>query len=95
MPFELSFSRSADREFNRMPEWAQRRFNIGFNLLREAPHREVPGLLDIHQLRGGQGLWTMRVGPFRGVYKVLGTEIVVLAFRGRDTIYRDLEHFER
>ena len=74
----------------RLPKGVRRLFDDGFVELERSPYRSVPGLLDVHALKGGRGLWTMRVRGFRGLYRVDGHEVVFVAFRPRPTAYRDL-----
>jgi mRNA-degrading endonuclease RelE of RelBE toxin-antitoxin system len=64
-------------------------FREGFRLLAENPFGRRAAV-DVHQLRGGGGLWTLRVGKYRGIYRVIGSEVVFVAFRPRPTAYRNV-----
>jgi mRNA-degrading endonuclease RelE of RelBE toxin-antitoxin system len=93
MPYRLTFSQSASRELMRMPGRFRHRFDAGFDHIEKDPRRSQPGMFTVHELHGGRGLWTMVVGPFRGIYRIVGSEVVFLAFRPRPTAYRDLSSF--
>lgn len=90
MAYAIVFTRSAPSELLRLPKGIRRRFDTGFDELSRSPFRPVSGLLDVHALKGGHGLWTMRVSGYRGLYRVVGDEVVFVAFRPRPTAYRDL-----
>ena len=74
----------------RLPKAVRRQFDVGLTELERSPFRSVPGVLDVHALKGGRGLGTMRVRGYRGLYRVDGFEAVFVAFRPRPTAYRDL-----
>ena len=95
MPFDVRFTDSATREFMALPVRARRAFDSGFELMRDNPYRSVPGVLDVHQLAGGRGLWTFVIGPHRGIYTVLGNTVRFVAFRPRASAYHELEKFPR
>ena len=90
MVYSVRFTLSAANELMRLPQGVRRLFDAGIMELARSPYRSVPGLLDVHALKGGRGLWTMRVRGFRGLYRVDGHEAVFVAFRPRPTAYRDL-----
>lgn len=89
MAFRLEATHSARREFLRLPRPVQLQFQDVFTLLARHPLRASMGL-DVHQLRGGAGLWTLRVGGFRGLYRVDGQSVVFVAFRPRPGAYKGL-----
>ncbi len=90
MAFSVRFTLSAANELMRLPRSVRRQFDAGFTELERSPFRSVPGTLDVHALKGGRGLRTMRVRGYRGLYRVEGHEVVFVAFRPRPTAYRDL-----
>lgn len=90
MTYSVQFTASAANELLRLPKGIRRLFDRGFDELQRSPYRSTPGLLDVHALKGGRGLWTMRVRGYRGLYRVEGNEVVFVAFRPRPTAYRDL-----
>jgi mRNA-degrading endonuclease RelE of RelBE toxin-antitoxin system len=91
MRFKITFAPTADQSFARLPKWARERFNAGFDLL-ERELRGGSGPVDVHQLHGYKNVWTWRVPPYRSVYAVAGSEIVMLIFGHRATVYQDLHH---
>lgn len=88
--YAVRFTLSAANELMRLPKGVRRRFDAGFEELQRSPFRSVAGVLDVHALRGGRGLWTMRVRGYRGLYRVDGHDVVFVAFRPRPTAYRDI-----
>jgi mRNA-degrading endonuclease RelE of RelBE toxin-antitoxin system len=88
--YRIVFTRSAANELLRLPKAIRRPFDTGFGELSRSPFRPVSGALDVHALKGGRGLWTMRVRGYRGLYRVVGDEVVFVAFRPRPTAYKDL-----
>ncbi len=90
MAYSVRFTRSAASELMRLPKSIRRQFDVGFSELERSPFRSVPGILDVHALKGGRGLWTVRVRGYRGLYRIDGHEVVFVAFRPRPTAYRDL-----
>ena len=90
MAYSVRFTLSAANELMRLPKSIRRQFDAGFSELEKSPFRSIPGVLDVHALKGGRGLWTMRVKAYRGLYRVDGGDVVFVAFRPRPTAYRDL-----
>jgi len=90
MSYRVTFTRSASRELMKLPPRIRHRFDDGFDFVQSDPRGSRPGTFMVHELRGGRGLWTMIVGPFRGIYRIVGNEVVFVAFRPRPTAYRDL-----
>jgi mRNA-degrading endonuclease RelE of RelBE toxin-antitoxin system len=83
------FTRSTANELLRLPKAIRRQFDTGFGELSRSPFRPVWGALDVHALKGGRGPWTMRVRGYRGLHRVVGDEVVFVAFRLRPTAYKD------
>lgn len=91
MRFLLTFAPTADQSFPTLPRSAQTRFDRLFDILEQNPHGGIPGL-DVHQLYGYRNVWTLRVTPYRGIYAIDGSEVVMIVFGHRDTVYSDLHH---
>lgn len=89
MKFALAFAPTADASFARLPRWAQERFNEIFDSLEHGPHRLLPEV-DTHQLYGYRNVWTIRVPPYRGIYAIDGSDIVMVVFGHRDSVYQTL-----
>lgn len=90
MPYRVQATESARREFLNLPRSIQRDFRLAIEELRRNPLRSTPSL-DVHELRGGQGLWTMKVRRFRGLYRFDGQTVVFVTFRLRPGAYKNLE----
>jgi len=91
MRFRLTFAPTANQSFPNLPRWAQTRFDTAFDLLVQKPGGGAIGL-DVHQLYGYRNVWTLRIPPYRGVYAIDGSEVVMIIFGHRDTVYADLHH---
>jgi len=89
MRFRLTFAPTADASFPRLPRSIQERFDSEFDTLAQEPRGGRPEL-DVHQLYGYKNVWTLRVPPYRGVYAIDGSEVVMVIFGHRDTVYQDL-----
>jgi mRNA-degrading endonuclease RelE of RelBE toxin-antitoxin system len=90
MRYRVSFTKSAEREFDWIPKWAWRRFVQGFDQMEVNPYRSVRGLLRVHPLHGRPGYHTMVVARYRGIYHLEGDEVVFTAFRLRPVAYKDI-----
>lgn len=86
MSFRLTFTPTADNSFGFLQRRVQERFNQAFELLGRDPRR--PGAdLDVHQLYGYRNVGTLRIPPFRGIYAIDGSDVVMVVFGHRDIIY--------
>ena len=52
--------------------------------------RTLPGAWNCHQLEGGRGLWTLKPGAFRGVFRWDGREARFVRFGHFTTVYTRL-----
>lgn len=86
MAGRIQFTRSAEKEFLRLPRDVQIRFASAFNLLEADPSRAKPGL-DIKRLHGTRTTWRLRVGDYRGIYEREGEQLVFTRFDHRSRIY--------
>ena len=50
----------------------------------------LPGDWNCHQLEGGRGLWTLKVGPYRGIFRWDGHEARFLRFGHVEKVYTRL-----
>lgn len=89
MKFQLTFAPTADQSFASLPHPAQRLFDRAFDLLEREPRRASVDL-DVHQLYGYRNVWTLRIPPYRGIYAIDGSEVVMVIFGHRDTVYSSL-----
>ncbi|MGP8077007.1 MAG: type II toxin-antitoxin system RelE family toxin [Thermoplasmata archaeon] len=89
MRFRLTFARTADQRFLSLPRRVQKRFDRAFDRIEREPRR-ASAELDVHQLYGYQNVWTLRVPPYRGIYAIDGSEVVMVIFGHRDSVYSNL-----
>ncbi|HEV2428285.1 MAG TPA: hypothetical protein VGV64_00345 [Thermoplasmata archaeon] len=88
--YVLSFAKpTAGISFSRLPRRAQRAFDATFHRLTRDPRTPARGL-DVHQLWGYQNVWTLRIPPWRGVYAIDGSSVVLIVFGHRATVYAQL-----
>lgn len=82
---EFVFSRTALREFERMPEAVQRRIieKLRFFVSTEQPLRNSKHLVD-----SAFGTWRFRVGDYRLICDVADERIIILKVGNRKNIYR-------
>lgn len=86
MPARVEFTRSAEKEFGRLPREVQRRFADAIPLVAESPRRARAGA-DVRKLRGTRGAWRLRVGDWRGIYECEGGKVVFTRFAHRSKVY--------
>jgi mRNA interferase RelE/StbE len=84
--FQVLFTSSAEREFRALPREIQERFASTFELLRENATQGRPGC-DVRRLSGIAAAWRLRVGDYRGIYALVGEEIIFTRFGHRSTVY--------
>ena len=84
--FRVLFTSSAEREFRSIPRQTQERFASAFELLEEIPTQAGPGC-DVRRLSGIATAWRLRVGDYRGVYAVIGQDVIFTRFGHRSTVY--------
>ena len=87
MTYSLRFVRAAERQFERLPPEVQRRLRPRIDALAEEPRPS-----GAKTLAGLQGLFAIRVGDYRVVYRIDGDELEVLIVRvaHRRDVYRRL-----
>ena len=83
---EVLFTKSAEREFERLERDGQSRLAVAIDLLREGPSRARPGL-DIRPIKGLKGMWRLRVGEYRGAYQRDEGRVTFTRFAHRSQVY--------
>ena len=83
---EIQFTRSAEREFGRLPREVKRRFARAIEALAEDPTRSRPGV-DVRRLHGSEPAWRLRVGDYRGIFALEERRIVFTRFGHRSRVY--------
>lgn len=84
--FQVRIESRAEREFEALPPAVRDRFYPVFEALEEDPYRPRPGC-DIRVLKGHPGIRAVRVGQYRGIYEVAGTEVWSTVFGHRRSVY--------
>ena len=86
----VTFSPEAVRSFRELPASVRARFGAILLELASPNRLRLPGELDAHQLEGGDRLWTLRVGTFRGIFRWDGHELRFIRFGSRGQVYTTL-----
>ena len=85
--YQVKFTKSARKEFQRLPDRIQGRVVEALSFLAEHPYTE---LLQIKKLRGVDELYRIRIGDYRLVYIIEIDELIVIVIKigHRREIYR-------
>lgn len=82
------FSPEETRSLGKLPHPYLERFDEAFSLI-EASGPSAPPL-DSHPLSGGLRLWTLRIGPYMGIFRWDGEEARFIRFGHRRSVYQRL-----
>jgi mRNA-degrading endonuclease RelE of RelBE toxin-antitoxin system len=74
----------------RLPQATRDRYDRLLRKFRASVRLRLPGDLDAHPLEGGLGLWTLKVGPYRGIFRWDGHEARFIRFGHRSSVYQRL-----
>ena len=85
--YSAEFTRSAEKEFDRLPKKIKERVAEAVNLLAQNPYSE---LLKVKKLKAAQDLYRVRVGDYRVVYEIRESRLIVLIIKigHRGEVYR-------
>lgn len=83
--YVLRFSKSADKEFGKLPRDVQRRIGRSLDRLTVDPRRQG----NVRPMVGSTS-WRLRVGDYRIIYDIYDTELVILIIKvsHRRDVYR-------
>jgi mRNA-degrading endonuclease RelE of RelBE toxin-antitoxin system len=84
----VRFSPEGSRSLGKLPHSYLEWFNAAFSLMEAGGARAPP--LDSHPLSGRQRLWTLRIGPYRGIFRWDGDEARFIRFGHRRSAYQRL-----
>ena len=84
----IRFSPEGIQSLGKLPRSMLDKFNVAFSIL--AGSGPSAPSLDTHQLSGGRGLWTLRIGVYRGIFRWDGAEIRFIRFGHRRSVYANL-----
>jgi mRNA-degrading endonuclease RelE of RelBE toxin-antitoxin system len=76
--------------FRRLPASVKTGFDDILTAWESTPRLRLPGGYSTHQLGGARNLWTLKVGPYRGVFRWDGQEARFIRFGHRDKVYARL-----
>ncbi len=87
--YRVEFTKSAEKEFDRLPARMQANTAEALQLLSQNPYSE---LLKIKKLKGAEDLYRIRIGDYRIVFEIRNKRLVVLVIKigHRSRIYRGL-----
>ena len=85
-PFKVKLERRAEKDFAKLHADVRKRFYTVFEALEADPYRPRPGC-DIRVLKGHPNIRAVRVGEYRTIYEVVGTEVWFTKFGHRSTVY--------
>ncbi|MCI4332393.1 MAG: hypothetical protein L3K01_01480 [Thermoplasmata archaeon] len=74
----------------RLPTLPRTRFDQLLLRFQGSTILRLPGEFDTHPLEGGRGLWTLKVGAYRGIFRWDGSEARFIRFGPRSCVYRRL-----
>lgn len=85
--YRIEFTKSAKKEFDRLPKPIQEKALEALTLLQTNPFSE---LLGVKKLKGAESLYRVRFGDYRMVYEVRKKIllVVIIKFGHRREIYR-------
>jgi mRNA interferase RelE/StbE len=85
--YTVEFTRSAEKEFGRLPRKLQLRAAEAIALLSENPYSE---LIKVKKLKGAEDLYRIRVADYRIVYELRDERLIILVIKigHRREIYR-------
>ena len=76
--------------FRRLPPRIKTGFDEILSAWEVAPRLRLPGRYLTHQLEGARNLWTLKYGPYRGIFRWDGVEARFIRFGHRDVVYSRL-----
>lgn len=87
--YRVEFTKSAKKEFERLPKNIQDQVVEAVQFLSENPFSE---LLKIKKLKGAETLFRIRIGSYRVVYNVQRSVLTVIVIKigHRKEVYRNL-----
>ncbi|MBI2340187.1 MAG: type II toxin-antitoxin system RelE/ParE family toxin [Deltaproteobacteria bacterium] len=87
--YRVEFTKSAKKEFDRLPAKVQDKVLEAVTLLSTNPYSE---LLKVKKLKGADQLYRLRIGDYRVVYEVRNDVllIVIIKIGDRKEVYRNL-----
>ena len=87
--YSVLFVKSAQKEFDRLPEKLQSKTAEALTLLSQNPYSE---LLKVKKLKGTGELYRIRLGDYRVVYEIRNKILIVVVIKigHRSDVYKNL-----
>lgn len=87
--YRVEFTKSAQKEFDKLPEKVQSKTIEALHLLSLHPYSD---LLKIKKLKGAEALYRIRLGDYRVVYEIRNDRLVVVVIKigHRREVYKNL-----
>lgn len=73
-----------------LPQLPRKHFDRLVMRMIELTRLRLPGEFETHRLEGGNGLWTLRAGQYRGIFRWDGHEVRFVRFGHRSSVYQRL-----
>lgn len=85
--YQIEFTKSAKKEFDKLPESAQDKVLEAVKLLSVNPYSD---LLQVKKMRGADFLYRLRVGDYRIIYEVQNKKLIIIIIKigHRRDVYR-------
>ena len=83
----VSLSPEGLRSFRSLPEFARTDSDGVLGAWERAQRLRLPGAFSVHELEGGRGLWTLKCGAYRGVFRWDGNKARFIRFGHRRAVY--------
>lgn len=86
----VTFSPEAAASFRRLPKSIKHEYDALITEILGAARMRLPGKLSTHPLEGARGLWTLKAGPYRAIFRWDGNEFRFIRFGHRAAVYSSL-----
>jgi mRNA-degrading endonuclease RelE of RelBE toxin-antitoxin system len=86
----VTLSPEGRASLKRLPTRVRDEFGQLLSRFQRASRLRLPGEFATHRLEGGLGLWTLKVGPYRGIFRWDGHEARFIRFGHRSAVYQRL-----
>ena len=86
----VTLSPEAVASFRRLPESIKHEYDTLIIAILGMARMRLPGRLAAHRLEGARGLWTLKAGPYRAIFRWDGNELRFIRFGHRASVYSSL-----
>ena len=85
MPYDIIFSRQAEKFINQLSDKEKDKFRKTFKELSENPYS-----YPYKKIRGKVRMYRIRMGKYRVLYHIEGATVMVIKIDTREKVYKDL-----